>query len=108
MFQVYRQSPTDYWPAQLHNDWLEYRITFGWLGGGLLVALGALVALRWFWPGGVRQPGEFVAFVWIALAGCLLHARFDFPLQIYSIEFVFVLLGAILFSSSRPAQRGRD
>lgn len=105
VFQVYRQSPTDYWPAQLHNDWLEYRISFGWLGCGLLGLAGALVALRWFWPGALRPPGDFVAFVWIALAGCLLHARFDFPLQIYSIQFVFVLLGAILFSVSRSGRR---
>jgi len=109
VFQVYRQSPTDYWPAQLHNDWLEYRITFGWLGCGLLMLAGVLVASGWFWTGGlIHEPGGFVAFVWIALAGALLHARFDFPLQIYSIEFVFVLLGAILFSVSRPARRVRN
>src|SRR5262249_38928741 len=28
VFQLYRRSYETYWPAQLHNDWLETRITF--------------------------------------------------------------------------------
>lgn len=108
VFQVYRTSPADYWPAQLHNDWMEFRITFGWVGCGLLGLAGALILLRWFRPGGIREPGDFVALVWVALAGGLLHARFDFPLQIYSIQFVFVLLGAILSSVSRSSRRARE
>lgn len=101
VFQLYRNSPGDYWPAQLHNDWLEYLITFGRVGCALLVAAGLVVLARWFVPRGVRLHSSFAAFVWIALGGCLLHARVDFPLQIYSIQFVFVLLCAILFSVSR-------
>lgn len=103
VFQLYRNSPGDYWPAQLHNDWLEYLITFGRVGGALLLGAVALLAGRWFTPGGLRLPWTFVALIWVALLGCLLHARFDFPLQIYSIQFVCVLMGAILFSGS---QRG--
>ena len=101
VFQLYRNTPGDYWPAQLHNDWLEYVITFGRAGGALLLAAVALLAGRWFTPGGLRLPWTFVALIWVALLGCLLHARFDFPLQIYSIQFVCVLLGAILFSGSK-------
>ena len=102
VFQFYRNSPTDYWPGQLHNDWLEYLITFGRAGCLLLLAAAGLIAGRWFAPGGVRTHWTLAAFIWVALGGCLLHARFDFPLQIYSIQFVFVLLGAVLFSVSRP------
>ena len=101
VFQLYRNSPDDYWPAQLHNDWLEYQITFGRVGGALLLLAGVLVGIRWFIPGALRSHWTFPAFIWIAITGCLLHARFDFPLQIYSIQFVFVLLGALLFSASR-------
>lgn len=100
-FQFYRNSPADYWPGQLHNDWLEFLITFGWAGCSLILAAGAVILLRWFGSGGVRASWPFVAFFWIALAGCGLHARFDFPLQIYSIQFVFVLLCAMLFSLSK-------
>jgi O-antigen ligase len=101
VFQLYRNSPADYWPAQLHNDWLEYRITFGRIGCALLLAAGALIAAPWFVSGGLRLHRSFVVCIWIALSGCLLHARFDFPLQIYSIQFVFVLLCAVLFSMGR-------
>ena len=100
VFQMYRNSPEDYWPAQLHNDWLEYLITFGRVGMGLLILAGLLIGLRWRMAGGLRVPWIFAAFLWIAIGGCLLHARFDFPLQIYSIQFVFVLLCAVLFSVS--------
>ena len=104
VFQLYRNSPNDYWPAQLHNDWLEYRITFGRIGCALLLMAGALMTARWLSPGGLRLPKSFVVCVWIALAGCLLHARVDFPLQIYSIQFVFVLLCAVLSSLTRRAK----
>lgn len=102
VFQFYRTSPNDYWPAQLHNDWLEYLITFGWTGCALLGAAVVLIAVRWFESGGLQSQWTFAAFIWIGIAGCLLHARFDFPLQIYSVQFVFALLGAMLFSLSRP------
>ncbi len=97
VFQFYRNTPADYWPGQLHNDWLEYLITFGRLGGALLLAAFVALLARAFRPGGQSVPWVFAACLWTALAGCLLHARFDFPLQIYSIQFVFVLLCAALF-----------
>ena len=105
VFQFYRNSPTDYWPGQLHNDWLEYLITFGRAGCALLIAAAGLIGGRWFAAGGFPAHWTIAAFIWVALGGCLLHARFDFPLQIYSIQFVFVLLCAILFSVSRQAPR---
>jgi len=43
---------------------------------------------------------------WLALAGCLVHARFDFPFQVHSILFLFVVLGTILSTlSHRPWRR---
>ena len=29
VFPLYRESLDEYWPKQLHNDWLETRITLG-------------------------------------------------------------------------------
>jgi hypothetical protein len=43
--------------------------------------------------------------VGLSLAGLMIHAKFDFPLQIYSIVFVAILLSVLLFSSSGPAAR---
>jgi len=101
VFQLYRISTDTYWPAQLHNDWLETRITFGWIGSALIGLAFLAVALRWFARGGIHGGRRFVVLIWLALAGCLVHARFDFPFQIHSIVFLFLILCAVLFNLSR-------
>ncbi|HMJ91044.1 MAG TPA: O-antigen ligase family protein [Candidatus Acidoferrum sp.] len=106
LFQVYRENPEQYWPAQLHNDWLEMRITFGRVGFALILAALVIASLRWLTPGGVPRDNTFLLLTLLALTGCLAHARYDFPFQIYSIQFVFVVLAAVLFSSSRVRRSG--
>jgi O-antigen ligase len=101
VFQLYLISSATYWPEQLHNDWLETRITFGWLGLALLLAALACVGLRWFVPGGIRGGRRFVVLIWLALAGCLIEACYDFPFQIHSILFLFLVFCAVLFSLGR-------
>lgn len=105
LFQFYRTSPDEYWPAQLHNDWLETRITFGWVGSALIAAAFLVVVGRRYLPGGIRCGWRFAALIWLALAGCLAHARFDFPLQVHSVLFLFLILCAILFNLSRAGER---
>jgi hypothetical protein len=99
--QLYRTSTDTYWPAQLHNDWLETRITFGCLGSGLISLAFVAVVLRWFARGGIHGGRRFLILIWLALAGCLVHARFDFPFQVHSIVFLFLVLCAILFTLTR-------
>jgi O-antigen ligase len=101
VFQLYRISTSTYWPAQLHNDWLETRITFGWFGSALIASAFILVLARWFAGGGIHGPRRFTGLLWIAMLGILVHARWDFPFQIYSILHLFIILCAILFASSR-------
>lgn len=101
VFQLYRPALDTYWPAQLHNDWLETRITFGLLGSGLLILALGIVLARWFLPGGVHGGRRFVLLIWLAIAGCLVHARFDLPFQIHSIAALFLALCAILSVVSR-------
>lgn len=103
LYQFYRISPDTYWPAQLHNDWLETLITFGVAGSGLIALAFCGVLLRWFAPGGIHGGRRFVGLIWLALAGCLVHARWDFPFQIYSILFLWLILCAVLFSLTRRA-----
>jgi O-antigen ligase len=107
LFQMYRQNPEQYWPAQLHNDWLELRITYGRLGFGLILCALAVACLRWLLAGGVTREPSFLLILTMTLGGCLLHARYDFPFQIYSLQFLFLLLAAILFSSSRGSRTGK-
>jgi hypothetical protein len=107
VFQLYLISPSTYWPERLHNDWLETRITFGWVGTALLLAALACAGLRWFVPGGIRGGRRLVVLIWLALAGCLIEARFDFPFQIHSILFLFLALCAVLFSLSRRSGASR-
>ncbi len=42
-------------------------------------------------------------FLWLALNGCLIYAAADFPFQIYSILFLFLLLCALLSGLFREA-----
>jgi O-antigen ligase len=106
VFQLYRKSTDEYWPAQLHNDWLETRVTFGWLGSGLIALAFLAVLARFFLPGGVPTGWRLVLLIWVALGGCLLHARWDFPLQVYSILFLFLLHCAVLTTLSRRTLTG--
>jgi hypothetical protein len=101
VYHLYRENAQAEWAFYAHNDWLETRITFGWAGFAPILAMLAIVFLRWFGPGGVPAHWLFVSMIWLALAGCLLHACFDFPFQIYSTFALFLLLCAALFCLSR-------
>ncbi len=105
LFQLYRRSVVEYWPAQLHNDWLETRITFGLTGLGLILLCLVLAAGRWLARGGAPADGTFLLLTLGALGGCLVHARYDFPFQIPSILALFLILCASLSCLSRPSSR---
>ncbi|MCL4786274.1 MAG: O-antigen ligase family protein [Verrucomicrobia bacterium] len=108
VFQLYRASTDEYWPAQLHNDWLETRITFGWLGSALIGAALLIVLGRWFVPGGLEVRWPVPALLWLSVAGCLVHARYDFPFQVYSLQVLFLLVCVLLMLfSRRPAPSAR-
>jgi O-antigen ligase len=104
VFNLYRISTETYWPAQIHNDWLETRITFGWAGSALISLAFVMVLVRWFLPGGFHGGRRFVVLTWLALAGCLVHVRYDFPFQVYSILFLFLVLCAILSDLTRGVE----
>ena len=101
VFQLYRSTPDEYWPAQLHNDWLETRITFGLLGSSLIGAALLIVFVRWFLPGGMQIRWPVPALLWLSLAGCFIHARYDFPFQVYSLQLLFLLICVVLLCLSR-------
>ncbi len=90
-----------FWPAQLHNDWVEIRLTFGWVGSVMIFLALMTVLARWFARGGIHGGRRFVLLTWLALAGCLAHARYDFPFQVHSILFLFLLICAVLTTLTR-------
>jgi hypothetical protein len=94
-YQLYRQ-PGQVWAAYAHDDWLETRITLGWPGFGLAIAGLVVLFLRSLVGPGLGTLRVVVVLWWLALAGCLLHARFDFPFRIHSVFLLFTLLAAAL------------
>jgi hypothetical protein len=68
---------------------------------GVGISALACVGLRWFVPGGIRGRRRLVVLAWLGLGGGLVFARFDFPFQIHSTLFLFLVICAILFSLSR-------
>ena len=101
VFQFYRKPTEAQWSVQLHDDWLETRITFGWVGCGLIGLAFVTVILRWFGRGGIHGSRRFMVLMWLSLAGCLTQARWDFPFQIYSIVFLALVLCAIAANLTR-------
>jgi hypothetical protein len=101
MYQLYRRAETDEWLAYMHNDWLETLITFGRIGAVPVFLTAVLGLSHWFWCGGIYGNKYFVMLLWLSLAGCLLHACFDMPLQIHSVLTLFLVLCAVLSCLSR-------
>ncbi len=106
IYQLYRKDAAQVWHAYLHDDWLEARLTFGWVGFSMILLMLGLVAAHWFLGRGISCGWEFPSMMAVAMGGVLLHAKFDFPFQIYSIVLVFLLFCAIVFSLSRKSQPG--
>jgi hypothetical protein len=100
VYGFYRCAPSDEWPAQLHNDWLETRVTFG-LVGSTVLALSFGVVLLHGVAGTCTVDSRLVFSIWLVLAGCLAQARWDFPLQISSIEYLFTFWCAAMLSLSQ-------
>lgn len=96
LYQMYLESAdADDRAAYAHNDWLQTRITYGRLGLALVLLMLAHTFLRWWFHDGIPAGWDLVAMIWLAMAGCLFHARFDFPFQVYSLLLLFLTLCGI-------------
>jgi hypothetical protein len=98
MYYFYMKITDDEWCAYGHDDWLEFRITLGWIGFSFLLALLAGAILHGFIARGPPLPRLLGALILITLAGCLFHARFDMPFRIHSVAALFLVYCAILSS----------
>lgn len=99
-YLLYKQ-PNQQWHAYAHNDWLETRITFGAIVSLIIISIPLLTVLQCRLGSGFPAGNAFLACLGLSLAGALVHARFDFPFQIYSILSLFILLCAIVFSAGK-------
>ncbi len=90
-----------YW-ATAHQDYLQTLVEWGWIGGVLwmIVLPGALlrgVGKMLLFSGRGREGFLFQTAACFSLAGILLHAGVDFPLQIASLQLYVLCLAGVLW-----------
>jgi len=93
------------WQSWVHNDYLEFYLTFGKLGLAIIIAISFIFTLQFlakFLECSVR-PLEWFSF--IAFVGVLIHAIMDFPLQVYSILTVLTLIMTVILSLNAQHRR---
>jgi O-antigen ligase len=91
------------WESWAHNDYLEFYLTFGEVGGVIIVAIVVLLIMQYitiFWRDSI---GSFQWFALLAVVGVATHAILDFPLQVYSILTLLTVIGtAIVTNKTAP------
>lgn len=92
---LYRTDLSRPWQTEVHDDWLETRGTFGWVGYILILSALAAAIGRPFFGGEIKVPWVMCAMVWLAMGGCLIHALGDFPFQVHSTLSLFVILACV-------------
>lgn len=113
-----------------HNDWLQYFVEWGWIGGVIWVVLWSLplrralenirvIVLRGFiWERtrsrrsaerrhrSIEALRQYLTFgASLSLLGLAIHALFDFPLQIMSLQIYAFTLAGVLVAQSRGEGR---
>ncbi|RME93324.1 MAG: hypothetical protein D6766_08425, partial [Verrucomicrobia bacterium] len=92
----------------VHNDYLEFLLTFGAPGATALGLALCLVLARPALRGGVRMPPGFVVLMWAAAGGILLVAFLDWPLFSPAVRTLFLVLAGVMSCTSlRKKQRQR-
>ncbi|MDB4609519.1 O-antigen ligase family protein [Verrucomicrobia bacterium] len=86
------------WDAWVHCDWLEYWINFGFFGTVPGFVLLIITSISFKAKSGITSHAWMRTALNIAITGCLLHALFDFPLQVISIMHLFIILCAVKFA----------
>ena len=89
------------WDAWVHCDWLEDWINFGLLGTVPGFVLLIITSISFKAKSGITSHAWMHTALNLAITGCLLHALFDFPLQVISIMHLFVILCAVKFAIRR-------
>ena len=116
-----------------HDDWLQYFVEWGFFGGGVWLVLWSLPVRRaaehvWEivkpgfglekkrtrrsrerWHGSLEALRTYLTFgASIALAGVLVHALMDFPLQIMSLQIYAFTLAGMLVARERHGDASEE
>jgi len=104
---LYRETLKQQWEGYVHDDWLETRITLGWVGLTASIVLLVLVPVAARRTGAVPVVREVRWLLALGLVGMLAHAKVDFPFQIPALHQVFVVgcaAYAVLGKAVRPTR----
>ena len=99
------------WESWVHNDYLEFYLTFGKAGCAILIGMILIITLQIivnFWDGTNRNLQWFCL---VAVLGVAIHAIMDFPLQVYSILILLMIIcTSIVYykTDPNPTNRNRD
>ena len=102
---LYRSGLGGMWHGYVHDDWLETRLTLGWVGFAFVLGLMVLAVLSRWRCGSLPVPREMEWLTWVGLVGILVHARVDFPFQIPSLHLLFLILAALFTVAGPPIGR---
>ena len=92
------------WESWVHNDYLEFYLTFGKPGVTIIIALAVILTLQLFATFLESSARSLKWVCFLALAGVGAHAILDFPLQVYSILSILTLIIAAM-SIYKPIPR---
>ena len=89
------------WQSWAHNDYLEFYLTFGKVGGSLMCCILFLLTVRATLILFFKQQKAVTWFGLMSLLGVGIHAGVDFPLQTLSILIPVCILSTILTASQK-------
>lgn len=105
LVQLYFPTFEPTWFIQLHNDWLEALLCWGWVGLGLALMPFLMIIGRGFFSGGFFVGWPIRAILLLSLFGCMFHALVDFPFRVHSILMLFTAVCCVLSTLSSRSTR---
>ncbi len=93
------------WQSWAHNDYLEFYLTFGKLGGLIILLFLASLIIHLLISVKYRAIRAIRLFGILSLLGMAIHAILDFPLQVQSILLLATIISASLLGPIRTSVR---
>ena len=97
------------WESWAHNDYFEFYLTFGEVGGVIIVGIIVLLIMQSITIFLRNSIGSLQWFAILAMVGLVTHAIMDFPLQVYSILTLLTVIGtAVVTNKTAPVPSNRN